>query len=655
MELNAAQLEAVNVLSGPLLVLAGAGTGKTRVVTCRIARLIRRRVRPDRILAVTFTNKAADEMHERALELIGRRMTCRPEISTFHSLCVRILRRHAKRLGYPARFAIYDRGDQESLARTVLRELKTPEAALRPRDLLYLVERWKTAAVSPHQAADRASTEREYLAAAGYRRYQQALRTAGAMDFNDLLMLTEQLFAQFPQVGKQEAARFDHLLVDEYQDTNPIQYRIVKTLAAQHRNLCVVGDDDQSIYAFRGAEVGHILHFQHDWPDARVIRLETNYRSTQNILDWANRLIGFNRQRYEKTLHAMCSGEPPRVQQLPDEQAEAQAVVADIAARLRLPGRSPRDFAILCRTNEQPRVFEQELRLAGVPYVLLGSMSFYDRREIRDLLAYLKLLVKPDDDVALLRVINTPPRGLGHTTVRRLSDEALQAGKPLWDLLARAGRRDDLPAAARSGAQRLSRLVRELKRALRTRPLAEVVHHLVERIGYRDEIARLYSDPNEQQARWAAVENLVNAVSEYAQREKKPTLDGFLQEVALAGTEDSRQRERRSDRDAVSLMTLHAAKGLEFPEVYLVGMEEGLLPHKRAVEQGQGAVEEERRLCYVGVTRAQHRLTLTMALARLKWGKPRPTTPSRFLYELTGKSEHPNYQKALQALAERKR
>jgi len=651
MELNTAQQEAVNVLSGPLLVLAGAGTGKTRVVTCRIARLIRARVRPDRILAVTFTNKAADEMQQRAMELIGRRVSSRPEISTFHSLCVRILRRHARRLGYPTKFAIYDRGDQESVARTALREIKVPEAALRPRDLLYLIERWKTSALSPQQAASRASSEREHLAAAAYRRYQQALRTAGAMDFDDLLMLTEQLFEQFAEVRKKEAARFDHLLIDEYQDTNPIQYRIVRTMAAEHRNLCVVGDDDQSIYAFRGAEVGHILRFQRDWPDARVIRLETNYRSTREILTWANRLIRFNRSRYDKTLRATCRGEPPRVEQLRDEQAEAEAVVAEIAMRLRGHRRAPRDFAILCRTNEQPRLFEEELRRVGVPYVLLGSMSFYDRREIRDLLAYFKLLAKPDDDVALLRVINTPPRGLGQTTVRRLTEEALQEGKPLWELVSKAKRRDDLSGPARTGAQELSRLVRELQEKMRSEPLGEVIHQLVQRIGYRAEIDRLYDDPAERQTRWAAVENLVNAVSEYAQRAGKPTLAGFLQEVALAGQEDSRDRDRRTDRNAVSLMTLHAAKGLEFREVYLVGMEEGLLPHKRAAEEGDRAVEEERRLCYVGVTRAQRRLTLTMALSRRKWGKPRPTTPSRFLYELTGQAEHPNYEVAVHALS----
>jgi len=653
MELNPAQQEAVNTLSGPLLVLAGAGTGKTRVVTCRIANLIRHRVRPERILAVTFTNKAAEEMQQRAMKLIGRRLRTRPEISTFHSLCVRILRRHARRLDYPTRFAIYDQSDQESLARTALREIKAPTAALRPRELLYLIEHWKTAAITPEQAARRAASDREYLAAAAYRRYQQALRAAGAMDFDDLLLLTEKLFQQFPEIREKEAGRFDHVLIDEYQDTNPIQYRIVKALADRHRNLCVVGDDDQSIYAFRGAQVEHILRFQRDWPDARVIRLETNYRSTQEILDWANRLIAFNSKRYDKSLRATCRGEPPRVLQLADGQAEAEAVVADIQRRMRHGRRAPRDFAILCRTNEQPRHFEDALRGAGVPYVLKGSMSFYDRREIRDLLAYLKLLAKPDDDVALLRVINTPPRGLGQSSVQRLSEAALQAGKPVWDMLGKAARLKELPPAARSGAQSLRRLVSEFRRKLRDQPLHEVVAQLIDQIHYRDEIARLYDDPQERQARWASVENLVNAITEYAARAERPTLEGFLQQVALAGQEEARDRDRRLNRNAVSLMTLHAAKGLEFPEVYLVGMEEGLLPHKRSVEQGDGAVEEERRLCYVGVTRAQRRLTLTMALRRLKWGKPRPSTPSRFLYELTGQTEHPNYQAACEALTQR--
>ncbi len=454
MDLNAAQYDAVHTLSGPLLVLAGAGTGKTRVVTYRIVELIGHRVRPDRILAVTFTNKAAGEMQQRTAALLGKKLKARPEMSTFHSLCVRVLRRHIGQLGYPAHFAIYDRGDQEGVARSVLREIKVAEGLLRPGDLLYFIGRWKTAAVRPEEAAALAQTDKEHLAAAAYRRYQNALKTAGAVDFDDLLLLTEELFQKSAKARQAEAERFDHLLVDEYQDTNASQYRIVKALAAGHRNLCVVGDDDQSIYGWRGAEVAHILRFKNDWPDAKVVRLEVNYRSTHEILDWANRLIAFNKLRHVKTLRATCRGEPPRILQLEDEIQEAKTVVGDIAQRIAEKKRRPKDFAILCRTNEQPRAFELELRQAKIPYVLVGGMSFYDRKEVRDVLAYLKLLANPADEVSLLRIINVPARGISQTTVKRLLEEAIQRGKPIWHLLPHAGELAGLPATAVQAVER---------------------------------------------------------------------------------------------------------------------------------------------------------------------------------------------------------
>jgi DNA helicase-2/ATP-dependent DNA helicase PcrA len=444
----------------------------------------------------------------------------------------------------------------------------------------------------------------------------------------------------------QEAGRFDHLLVDEYQDTNGSQYRIVKSLAGRHRNLCVVGDDDQSIYAWRGAEVAHILRFKRDWPEARVVRLETNYRSTTEILAWANRLIAFNKVRHPKTLQATMQGEKPRILQLPDETAEAKGVVEEIQSRIRSHHCRPGEVAVLFRTNEQPRAFETEFRRLEIPYVLVGGKSFFDRKEVRDTLAYVKLLANPRDEVALLRVINTPARGIGQGTVTRLTEKAVAAGKPLWELLRKPAALGDCPPAAGKAIGGFQRLIEGYRQRAKTEPLVDVVHGLVEEIGYRDEIARNYDDPNEQQARWAAVEELVNALGAYVKRTKKPSLSEFVQEIAIAGQDDDRDKEARLQRDAVALMTLHSAKGLEFPEVYLVGMEEGLLPHKRAVADSPQAVDEERRLCYVGVTRAQRRLTLTLALSRLKWGKARPTIPSRFLYELTGQADNPNYQSA---------
>jgi DNA helicase II / ATP-dependent DNA helicase PcrA len=358
-DLNPPQRDAVNTLAGPLLVLAGAGTGKTRVVTFRIAELIKHRTPPEQILAVTFTNKAAGEMQARAAELLGKRRknAQRPEISTFHSLCVRILRRHITKLGYPAQFAIYDRGDQESVARAALRDIKVPNAVLRPGDLLAIISRWKTASVSPQEAATLAESDKEHLAAMAYRRYQKALKSAGAVDFDDLLLCTEELFAKSPEARVAEAARFSHLLVDEYQDTNGAQYRIIKALAEKHRNLCVVGDDDQSIYGWRGADVTHILRFQRDWPEAKVVRLEENYRSTGAILTMANRLISYNRQRHDKVLRAFRpGGEPPRILQYPDETTEANQVVEEINSQIFRRLAEPRDFAILFRTNEQPQI-----------------------------------------------------------------------------------------------------------------------------------------------------------------------------------------------------------------------------------------------------------------------------------------------------------
>jgi DNA helicase-2/ATP-dependent DNA helicase PcrA len=639
MDLNPAQHDAVKTLSGPLLVLAGAGTGKTRVVTYRIAELIRHRTAPDRILAVTFTNKAAGEMQERATALLGKNLERKPEISTFHSLCVRVLRRNIRHLGYPAEFAIYDRGDQESAARTALREIKVADGLLRPGDLIWFISRWKMASIRPEQAVALAQTDKEHLAASAYRRYQNALKAAGAVDFDDLLLCTEELFERFPKIRTAEAGRFDHLLVDEYQDTNGSQYRIVKALAGAHRNLCVVGDDDQSIYGWRGAEVTHILSFKKDWPEAKVVRLEENYRSTREIIAWANRLIAFNRVRHPKMLRAHMDGEPPRVLQFPDEGQEAKAVIADLGDRIRGKKRQPKDFAILCRTNEQPRAFELELRRAKIPYVLLGGMSFYDRREVRDILAYLKVLVNPRDEVSLLRIINTPARGLGQGAVKRLMEQAIGEGKPLWEILGRGGS----PAVDKFHA-----LIQRFQRHAHQDPLVEVVRTLIHEIGYRNELARLYPDVNDQEARWTAVEEVVNAVGGYAKRAKQPSLAGFLQDIALTTSDQEKDKDSQLERDAVALMTLHAAKGLEFPEVYMVGMEEGTLPHARSVAGDASAIDEERRLCYVGVTRAQRRLTLTLALSRQKWGKPRPTIPSRFLYELTDQADNPNYLAAKQ-------
>jgi DNA helicase-2/ATP-dependent DNA helicase PcrA len=531
-DLNPAQRAAVETLSGPLLVLAGAGTGKTRVVTHRIANLIRRGTRPERILAVTFTRKAAGEMQERALALLktppnSRGLTARrsatkkaptpkPQISTFHALCVQILRRHITRLGYPERFGICDRGDQEALARAALREIRVPEESLRPGDLLAIISNWKNRSLRPKQAASQAASDREHLAAAAYRRYQSNLKARGVVDFDDLLLCTEELFAEHPAVRRDEAGRFDHVLVDEYQDTNGSQYRIVKALAMGHRNLCVVGDDDQSIYGWRGAEVEHILRFREDWPEAKVVRLEENYRSAGAILDYANTLIAFNKQRHDKVLRpARGDGQRPQILQLPDETQEAEQIVADIQRTLQTPGVRAGDFAILCRTNEQPRAFETELRRAKLPYVLIGGMSFFDRKEVRDLVSYLKTIDNPHEETALLRIINTPPRGLGNSTVKQLLATAVERGAPLWEVLTESASRA-VPGPGAPSIAKFVTLIKEFQASAERSSVEHLLQAVIDRTSYRRELERLYPDPMEREARTASIEELINAAAAYS-------------------------------------------------------------------------------------------------------------------------------------------
>jgi DNA helicase-2/ATP-dependent DNA helicase PcrA len=658
--LNGPQAEAVATLRGPLLVLAGAGTGKTRVVTFRIANLIRNGIAPDRILAVTFTNKAAGEMQERVGELIQTRRpgpkgrvlkrsrrgddSPKPTISTFHSQCVRILREHARALGYPKKFSIYDRSDQESLARTVLRELKLPGTALKPSDMLAIISSWKNESILPDRAVYLAGTDREHFAAAAYRRYQNALKLQGAMDFDDLLLQTEQLFEEHSEIRDQEAAKYDHVLVDEYQDTNGSQYRITRHLTEKHRNFCVVGDDDQSIYAWRGADVTHILNFKNDWPDAKVVYLQDNYRSTAAILEMANRLIAYNTIRHDKRLIASRPpGKRPRIEQYKDEITESKSVVAQITQLIDNEHVQPRDIAILFRTNEQPRLFETELRKAKVPYVMLGSQSFFDRKEIRDLISYLKWIEQPSDEVSLLRVINTPPRGLGSKTVKTLIGRAVERGVPVWEVMQDPSALTDLPVAARKGISQLAEVASNVRQRAENESLTDAMRTLLDQTAYADEISRNYEKTEEREARMSSIEEMINAIGAYQDGSTKPDITGFLSEIALAGREMGNEKDKLAQQNAVWLLTMHAAKGLEFPYVFMVGLEDGILPHSRSVKSGEeNDIAEERRLCYVGITRAQEILTLSLALTRRKWGKPRPTTPSRFLYEITGKADNPN-------------
>jgi len=592
-------------------------------------------------------------MQERIAGLLKTKNKDKPETSTFHSLCVRILRRHITKLGYPQQFAIYDRGDQESVARQVLKEVRI-DAALKPGDLLAKISSWKSAGLGPEGAAEAAWNAKDHLAAIAYGKYQKTLKTLGAVDFDDLLLVTEELFSRYPGVLQEESKRFDHLLVDEYQDTNMSQYRIVKGLALPHRNLCVVGDDDQAIYGWRGAEVTHILDFQKDWPDAKVVRLEENYRSTKPIIDWANRLIVFNKHRHGKQLVSTLPGETPRIVQYKDGETEAKSVIDDIKKRLATGKRKPGDVAILFRTNDQPRPFEMEMRAAKIPYTLIGGQSFFDRKEVRDVLAYLKAINRPQDEVSLLRILNTPPRGIGQTTVQKLTETAVAQNTPLWEVLTNQSRdlwsRFDQRSVDALNSFRS--MMTEQRRIFRTEFTVQNLKNLLSAVDYEREINRMYQEQDERLARWDSVGEVINAAAEYIKdaREdsKPPKLWEFLDNTSLAGPDFGSDEKKGIGSNSVVLMTLHAAKGLEFTEVYMVGMEEGTLPHHRSVSSDDVlAVDEERRLCYVGMTRAKRRLTLTRAVERMKWGKPRPTIPSRFLYEITGQAENPNYQRAI--------
>ncbi|MGQ0552443.1 MAG: ATP-dependent helicase [Planctomycetota bacterium] len=680
--LNADQAQAVTTAGGPLLVLAGAGTGKTRVITVRIAYLLARGLPPEQVLAVTFTNKAAREMKQRLAALVGRDAAGALTVGTFHGFCLRVLREHGEALGLPRNVAICDAGDQLATLRGVLRDLRVPETSLNPAVLQARISLAKNRLLTPDSygrpgtarmpetGAERASggpaggrTRRsspDALIARAWERYDEQLRRTRSLDFDDLLLYTVRLLQERPAVLAALQDRYQHVLVDEYQDTNAPQYEIVQRLAARHRNLCVVGDDDQSIYGWRGADVSKILGFARDFPDAVVVRLQTNYRSTAQILEAANRVIRHNPNRHEKSLlAALGDGDPPTVKPVEDEAAEADAVVREIVA-LRERGAEPGEFAILVRAAVQTRPFEAALRAAQQPYVLVGGPSFFDRKEVRDVLAYLRLLVNPDDEVSLLRILNSPPRGIGKASIDRILAHATAQGLPFARALDEAAAVPEVSPTAVQAARELratlGRLGSEAVSAGRVgrapggqaaaAPLVGLIRRLLEAVSYRAEVERCYPDEPTRQERWASVEEVLNFAENYARGAAAPALSEFLERVAL-GADDERdqERDREGPRNAITLMTLHAAKGLEFPRVYLVGLEEGLLPHQRAVDEN--AVEEERRLMYVGITRAQRRLTLSFCGSRAKFGQRVPAMPSRFLYELTGREPPVQWRPAL--------
>jgi DNA helicase-2/ATP-dependent DNA helicase PcrA len=626
--LNDRQREAVTHGNGPVLVLAGAGSGKTRVITNRIAWLVRERgVPPERILAVTFTNKAASEMRERVQGQLGS-VSFSAWIGTFHALCLRILRRDGGRIGLKPGFNIYDTDDQLALVKRILKSEGLADGSGTPRSFLSRISKCKNAMQRPEEVSAHAYNPEAQALAQVFQRYEDGLRRSNAVDFDDLLIRTLELFRGSPEIAEAYSARCEHLLVDEYQDTNRPQYLLVKTLSGYHGNVFVVGDEDQSIYRFRGAEIKNILDFEHDHDTTEVIRLEQNYRSTGTIIQAAGGVIANNKIRKGKTLWTENpDGHKIEVFCAPDDRTEAIWV----AQRLRkLEDRVPFDeCAILYRTNAQSRQMEEIFRRDRIPYQIVGSVQFYDRKEIKDLLAYLKLTANPADDVSFRRVVNTPARGIGATTIQRIDEVARTLGLPRIEAAAHA-LRDGL-IATRSTKQLgdFLELADELRRRAEDQPVAALLEHLVDKLGYSDYLEKMYAGQGSE--RMENVEALISAAVEHAEEEgleeHQEGLTGFLDRSALVSDADE-----VGAQPGVTMMTVHCAKGLEFPVVFIVGMEENLFPHAMSLDDDEG-VEEERRLCYVAMTRARQRLFLTHAQFRRMHGAFLPARPSRFLEE----------------------
>ena len=624
--LNPVQQEAVLHGDGPLLVLAGAGSGKTRVIAHRIAHLVARGVDARRILAVTFTNKAAGEMAQRVAAILAGRGGRPPLVATFHAACARVLRAEIHHLGYPRSFVIYDEDDRLTLVRECYRELGLDERALTPSAAVARISRAKNQLLGPEEVRTAARGPREADVARLYARYAARLRERGALDFDDLLGLTVEVFARHAEVLDYYRELWQYVLVDEYQDTNAAQYRLLRQLTAVHRNLCVVGDPDQSIYRFRGADLRNILDFERDFPGCRVVRLEQNYRSTGCILEIAAAVIAHNQARKDKSLWTEnARGEPARLFQARDEGEEA-LWVARTVAELRAEGLSLDGVAVLYRMNAQSRVLEDSFRVAGLPYHIVGSVRFYERKEVKDALAYLRLVTNPADDLAFRRALGAPPRGIGRATLARLEELAAPTGAPLLATAARAA--EDLGGRGGRGLAEFARLVARLTAvAAGPGPLGGRVAAVIDGAGLREPLRR--EGTAEAESRLENLDELVVAAEQFAARPEGGDLADFLDSVALISDVDELQEARA----AVTLMTLHSAKGLEFPAVFLTGLEEGVFPHGRALDDEEG-VEEERRLAYVGLTRAKERLFLSYATERRLGGYAGLREPSRFLLEM---------------------
>ena len=628
--LNKEQQEAVLCTEGPLLILAGAGSGKTRVLPHRMAHLMGDwGANPWNILAITFTNKAAGEMRERVDRIVGFGSES-VWVSTFHSTCVRILRRYIDRLGFDNHFAIYDTEDQKTVMKEVCRRLELDPKQYKERTILNVISHAKDEYVSPREfEMDAKGDFRREKFARAYIEYQKELKKNNALDFDDLIVMTVDLFRACPDVLEYYQNRFQYIMVDEYQDTNTVQFKLISTLAAKSRNLCVVGDDDQSIYKFRGANIENILSFEKVFPDAAVIRLEQNYRSTETILDAANSVISNNRGRKEKTLWTENGkGLPVEFHQFNTAYEEAEFVADDIGRKIRKTDAEYRDFAVLYRTNAQSRLFEEKLLMANIPYRLIGGVNFYSRKEIKDLLSYLKTVDNGRDDLAVRRIINVPKRGIGAVTLNKVDAFAQSRGISFFQALEDA---DQIPGIGKAQLkiQPFVHLIHEMRLKLADLSLKELMEEILEKTGYARELEE--EGTEEADARLENIDELITKIVTYEEGAEHPELSGFLEEVALVADIDSLE----GDDNRVLLMTLHSAKGLEFPRVYLAGMEDGIFPSYMSIAADtEEEIEEERRLCYVGITRAMKELTLTSARFRMVRGENHCNAVSRFVREI---------------------
>ena len=632
--LNEEQAEAITHIDGPLLALAGAGSGKTRVITERIAFLIKKGISPSNILAVTFTNKAAAEMRERIVLLLKEKPK-QLVISTFHSFCVRVLKVEIDKLGYKNNFSIYSSSDCRTLIRNILREIKINTLNYDENLFAWYIDRYKNNLIKPHEVTPHDDLEK--IAKRVYEVYQHYLKGYNALDFNDLINLTIDLFIGFPEVLNKYQERFKYIMIDEYQDTNFAQYKLTSLLASKYRNIAVVGDDDQSIYAFRGAEISNILSFENEYPNAKIITLTKNYRSTKAILEAAHAVISNNVNRKDKKVVAEGEeGIPPDIISCEDEREEAKFVADSIANYSITKKLNYENFAVLFRMNAQSRLFEEAFRLMGLPYVVVGAFQFYERKEIKDILAYLNLFVNPEDEVSLLRVINTPKRGIGSVAINNLNEISIKNGVSLYQTLLDYNNIDDIPPKAKSGIKDFLDIIEKYheiftvdKNALEKPKLYDNINKFLDDIAYHNEILNSSDTKEQGSKKMENVESLMNGILEYEKGNKNASLKNYLDRILLMSMEENNDEENKK---GIMLMSIHSAKGLEFPYVYISGMEEGILPHHKSSSEKE--IEEERRLCYVAMTRAKKHLTLTYCLSRTKMGKKVERSPSIFLEEM---------------------